>query len=830
MVLSISRKVDVKPGVIAPAVTENIQNCLLLSNQDKFINHEILVYNSAKEVSDYFGTDSKEANFARTYFGGFVGAAKRPERLLIAQNYSLQARPASITSTFFTSTEEPNVELKNIGATEATPAIVVSSSIYDERYLVDTLKNLMYPESRPSSIESAMFDSESTQKQDIFQILNQIGQDDSNYGDFSIVFNVDDNDTTITAGQIDLSEAENLEDALSIIQDKINTAITASDLGEDFKVNLTIKNVSSNNDLYLFSISTQNAGSKYNITKVFSTVPSDNIATILKLSDEFEPEKEPGVDEVLGDFSISFDVSGVKKTATTSNLDFSLKDNLEDQLSYLTTEINSAIESTPDLGAAYKVTIEKQVYDEDDPDSEFAIVVKTNNTGSTYIMDEISSTSKADVASILRLSNYYEPSFYPGSEKELGDFSIMFNVGYEKIIATAKNLDFSIYDELYEQLSYLTNELNKAISGTEKLGNDYLVDIKTNELQDGMYNVSVTTTNSGSIYSIDSVFSKIPLDGKRVDEILKLSLGIQPAPTIVDGIDQVQLSEVLDNYANSRSDWWTVSTTESVSDVNMEISNWVNTTNNGCRYVFIAHDKNELANTTMNNSSTFGYTVYTSGLKGTSVIFGDETHAGFIAGLAASIDYSRKNGTLTFSGKRQDGLEMTANTDREANCLESNYYNYYGSYSSINSKYRFFETGIVSGSDGQNWLDSLFNQIWLLMNLQTSILNLLIDKNKIPFNNTGYSLISTACDDTINQAINNGIITTGVNLDAYQISIVNEAVGKDVSNDLYENGYYLYIGDNTIADRVKRNAKNCFLFYCDGGAIQKISFALNVLL
>ena len=291
MVLSIARKVDVRPGVIAPAVTENIQNCLLLSNQDKFINHEILVYNSAKEVSDYFGTESKEANFARTYFGGFAGAAKRPERLLIAQNYSLQARPASITSTFFTSTEEPNVELKNIGAMEATPAIAVSSLIYDERYLVDVLKSLTYPESRPSSIESAIFDSESTQKQNIFQILNQIGQDGSNYGDFSIVFNVDDNDTTITAGQIDLSEAENLEDALSIIQDKINTAITNSSLGGDFKVNLTIKNVSSNNNLYLFSISTQNAGSKYNITKVFSTVPSDNIATILKLSDEFKPKK-----------------------------------------------------------------------------------------------------------------------------------------------------------------------------------------------------------------------------------------------------------------------------------------------------------------------------------------------------------------------------------------------------------------------------------------------------------------------------------------------------------------------------------------------------------
>ena len=78
MVLSISRKVDVKPGVIAPISTTNIQNCLLLSNEAQFFHHDVKEFSSVAEVVDLFGQESKEANFAISYFGSYVGATKRP--------------------------------------------------------------------------------------------------------------------------------------------------------------------------------------------------------------------------------------------------------------------------------------------------------------------------------------------------------------------------------------------------------------------------------------------------------------------------------------------------------------------------------------------------------------------------------------------------------------------------------------------------------------------------------------------------------------------------------------------------------------------------------
>ena len=743
MVLSMNRKVDIKSGVIAPVVSENIQNCLLISNKnDIFANHEIKEFKDASSVAETFGRDSKEHNFAKSYFLSFTGSVKKPEKLLVGENYSLQALPSKITSSFFEEGESPYDKLKSLGSIKNTPAICVSEKILVteeasiEEIIAKEIKNIGTESLRGSTVLSPIFE---IGKDELLASLAYIGKDGANKGDFSITFKMEDNrELTAIVSDINLSTAGNLEQTIQFIENSINPQIVGVEgLGENYQINIKI--IDEEDNKFRVLLSTNNKGSNFNIIKVFSTTPvaPSGIANILALSDDFNPEKTPGSDNDYGDFSISFKVGEDIKTATAENLSFLNLNTLDEQLNFLETKINEAISDADGLGDSYKVNISKEINGE--LKDEISFIIQTENSGSQYEITEVSSTVPPDrtVCDVLKFGKNYNNAFYPGSDRKYGDLSIAFKINGETKICTAKNLDFTSFTNIEEQLDYLTTQVNNAIRNNEEVGSEYEVTFKWNALDEGRHNLSVETNKFGSKYNIDSLYSTIPLEGEKVADIIRLSDNPNYYPTKQPGRDALSLSEILDEYVNKRNNWWTISITEFETNIANEIAKWVNEKNSVCRYVFIVHDYNSLASSTKENEDTFGYSIYTSGLKGTSVIYGDETHAGFVAGIAASIDYSKEEGSLTFSGKRQSGLTITADNDKMADCLESNYYNYYGSYSSYNPRYRCFETGVVSGDDGQNWLDSLYNKIWLTTSLQNAMFNLLLNKNRIPFNDDG---------------------------------------------------------------------------------------------
>ena len=76
--------------------------------------------------------------------------------------------------------------------------------------------------------------------------------------------------------------------------------------------------------------------------------------------------------------------------------------------------------------------------------------------------------------------------------------------------------------------------------------------------------------------------------------------------------------------------------------------------------------------------------------------------------------------------------------------------------------------------------------------------------------------------DPINQALNNGSIRAGINLSENQKAQILSMIGFDISQELYNNGYYLYIGDATAQTRSQRQSPPIYFFYCDGGSIQHI--------
>ncbi len=87
-------------------------------------------------------------------------------------------------------------------------------------------------------------------------------------------------------------------------------------------------------------------------------------------------------------------------------------------------------------------------------------------------------------------------------------------------------------------------------------------------------------------------------------------------------------------------------------------------------------------------------------------------------------------------------------------------------------------------------------------------------------------MITAACRDVLVRATNFGIIRTGVTLSPDQKDTANRAAGRDISNELFNQGYYLYPGASsaTPEQRASRKIPGAMLWYSDGGSVQSIDF------
>ena len=242
----------------------------------------------------------------------------------------------------------------------------------------------------------------------------------------------------------------------------------------------------------------------------------------------------------------------------------------------------------------------------------------------------------------------------------------------------------------------------------------------------------------------------------------------------------------------------------------------------GDRYAYVGYDSDPNAKVA-GSTATWAYAVAQANDDGTIAIFGDLTHASFVLGAIASIDFTRRNGRITLAFRQQSGLIASVTNATDATTLIANGYNFYGAYATANNSFIFFYPGSISGK--WKWADSYVNQIWLNGQLQLAMLNLLQSAGSIPYNAAGYALVDAAVQDPINAAVNFGAIRTGVALSAAQVAQILAAVGSDVSGAINANGYYLQIQPATAGARATRSSPPMTLYYADGGSIQQLTLS-----
>lgn len=276
------------------------------------------------------------------------------------------------------------------------------------------------------------------------------------------------------------------------------------------------------------------------------------------------------------------------------------------------------------------------------------------------------------------------------------------------------------------------------------------------------------------------------------------------------------------------------------NDVKQAFAAWKNSQNN--RFCYVCWDFDTTPTTTLPATASLGYLLEQDGDSGTCLVWEPEDTdddtvesmnlAAFVCGAAASIDFSQRNGRITFAYKAQDGLDAGVTDPTVAVNLAGNPqvagsygngYNYYGAYAAANPPdFVWFQRGLVTGPF--RWLDGFINQVWMNNAFQIALLNLMANSRSIPYGTDGNALIESALKDPIDAALNFGAFGPGV-LSASQIAAVNAAAGANVAQTVQSQGYYLQILPASAAQRAGRVSPPCTFWYLDRGSVQAISLA-----
>jgi hypothetical protein len=306
-----------------------------------------------------------------------------------------------------------------------------------------------------------------------------------------------------------------------------------------------------------------------------------------------------------------------------------------------------------------------------------------------------------------------------------------------------------------------------------------------------------------------------------------LLLTAATAATVSPGSDAVTLTDTMNNIINTNQNWILFnSLVELTDEQKTELCAWANGTKN--RFGYVVHDTTA-AGTVANNANCFVQkVVVANGYENIFPIYGSYLYSVTALSYAASVDFARTNGRVSFKFRGFSGLAPNVSDLATSQALKSNGYNFYGSYSLNKTMAQYASDGAITGKFV--WLDSFIDQVWINANLVGAYANLFTNNQSYAFNDAGYGAVQAATIDVAEQALTFGAIQKGVVLDQAQIRIVNNTVGKDISATLYSQGWYLYIPTQTGSARLARDLQGAIFYYVDGQLIQSITMSSTAIL
>jgi len=338
-------------------------------------------------------------------------------------------------------------------------------------------------------------------------------------------------------------------------------------------------------------------------------------------------------------------------------------------------------------------------------------------------------------------------------------------------------------------------------------------------------NVVLTSGGAPSVFydaaSVAVIFTAGSDEAKIADQYFAAFDTATQKPKKLLFFRPVTVAGAMDAVTALTTDFFSVLTAFVATSQEMEdLSDWFGTCDG--KFAFICADADATAAQNPGTFAGLGKYLVTNTISGVALVR-NMLEAAFVAGSIAATDYARKNGRITLAFKSASSLAASVSDATSAANLLANGYNYYGAYATAATPFNIFYNGQISGDS--KWIDSYAGAAWLNRSLELAIASLFVQMNAVPYTNYGYSLIKAACQDSIDAALNAGVIVPGVILSNAQKAEINAMAGLPIDSQVQRKGYYLQILDPGVAVRALRGSPVCTLWYADGGSVQKLTLA-----
>jgi len=293
------------------------------------------------------------------------------------------------------------------------------------------------------------------------------------------------------------------------------------------------------------------------------------------------------------------------------------------------------------------------------------------------------------------------------------------------------------------------------------------------------------------------------------------------------GAGKSVIPELMSSITNISQDWVLFTTTFTPDeDAHIAFGQWASQTED--RFGYVLHDNAQSAVTPNSEDCIAFKVITTNNCSGVLPLYGDCLHAMTALAYMGSLDFNRTNGRVSYKFRDFTGVAPNVNDAVTADALGSNGYSFFGVHGSNRVVKNYVSDGKISGKFA--WLDSFLSQVWINANLLGTFTELFTQNESYPFNDTGYGAIQAAVIDVAGRAKNFGAIRTGVKLDAAQTKVVNSSVGRDISSNLFSDGWFMYIPQQAGSSRTERHLDGAIFYYVDGQLIQSIKMSSNDIL
>lgn len=386
---------------------------------------------------------------------------------------------------------------------------------------------------------------------------------------------------------------------------------------------------------------------------------------------------------------------------------------------------------------------------------------------------------------------------------ELKDFQAITN-GTLSVTVNGAKVDATSID-----LSAAKSFSDVATAVAEKIG-----DVK-GEFNSNMNAFIFTTTQTGASATM----------GYAEEGDLAQMLGLTEAQgaALWQGTDAQSFSTTINQVLNITQNWVTFTTIDEPSvDLAKEMAKWVST-NFG--YIYFPYTTQTAAES-RSSTTDLATVLKDEGVAHTNPIYGPYAYAANFMGMVAATDYNATNGVKTYAFKGASGLAPYVTNTEVAQILKEKKYSFYGSFATRNAQFNLSYEGALLGSS-YSYLDELAGMIWFTNTIQRTIVDGMKTVNRVPYTEDGYTMVRMWLTDPINKALTNGYIQAGVEMSAAQKTQLIQEVGKDVSNDIKNNGYYLRVTDPGADVRAQRGSPRVQIYFTYGGAVHKMDVSVT---